>query len=127
MPFCPECRKSYETGVVLCRDCRSTLVDELPTAVGWDQSGYVLLREVPDAVTAAMWQGALESQGLHPVVQSHVLPAYGSVMRDWSAQAWGALVVQNDEYEEAKAVLDDFLSTAELKAPGEDEDPEAGT
>ena len=127
MPFCPECRKSYETGVVLCRDCQSTLVDALPAAVGGDESGYVLLRDVPDAVTAAMWQGALESQGLHPVVQSHALPAYGSVMRDWSAQAWGALVIPNDEYEEAKSVLDDFLSTAESKAPGEDEDPEAGT
>ena len=126
MPFCPECRRSYEAGVVLCRDCQSPLVDELPVAVGGDESGYVLLHEVPDAVTAAMWQGALESQGLHPVVQSNALPAYGSVMRDWSAQAWGALVVPNDEYEEAKSVLEDFLTTAESKAPGEGEDPEAG-
>ena len=30
MPFCPECRKSYETGVILCRDCQSHLVEELP-------------------------------------------------------------------------------------------------
>jgi hypothetical protein len=126
MPFCPECRKPWETGVVLCKDCRSTLVDELPAEVGWDESGYVLLREVPDAVTAAMWQGALESQGLHAVVQSNVLPAYGNVRRDWSSRAWGALIVQGEEYEEAKAVLEDFLSTAEAKAPGEDEDPEAG-
>jgi hypothetical protein len=125
MPFCPECRRSYETGVVLCRDCQSHLVDELPKAAGWDESGYVLLREVPDSVTAAMWLGALESQGLHPVVQSNALPAYGNVLRDWSAQTWGALVVPSSEYEEAQVVLDDFLSTAASKAPGEDEDPEA--
>jgi len=124
MAFCPECRKSYEPGVVLCRDCRSTLVDDLPEAAGWDQSGYVLLREVPDSITAAMWQGALESQGLHPVVQSNALPAYGNVLRDWSANSWGALIVPHDEYEEARAVLDDFLATAESNAPGEGEDPE---
>jgi hypothetical protein len=98
----------------------------LPKVAGWDESGYVMLREVPDSITAAMWQGALESQGLHPVVQSHALPAYGNVLRDWSAQAWGALVVPSSEYEEAQVVLDDFLSTAASKAPGEDEDPEAG-
>ena len=125
MPFCPGCRKPYEAGVVLCRDCQSSLVEELPKAAGWDESGYVLLREVPDSITAAMWQGALESQGLHPVVQSNALPAYGNVLRDWSAQTWGALVVPNDEYEEATAVLNDFLLTAASKAPGEDEDPEA--
>jgi len=125
MPFCPECRRSYETGVVLCRDCQSSLVDELPKAAGWDESGYVLLREVPDSITAAMWLGALESQGVHAVVQSNALPAYGNVLRDWGAHMWGALVVPHDEYEEATSVLDDFLSTAESKAPGEDEDPEA--
>ena len=127
MAFCPECRKSYEPGVILCRDCRSALVDELPAAVGGADSAYVLLREVPDSVTGAMWQGALESQGLHPIVQSHALPAYGNVLRDWSAQTWGALIVPGEEYEEARIVLEDFLSTAATGAPAEDEDlgPEA--
>ena len=124
MPFCPECRRSYEPGVVLCRDCRSTLVDQLPRAVGWEDSGFVVLRDVPDAVTAAMWLGALESQGLHPVVHSNALPAYGNVLRDWKTEAWGALIVPSEEFDEAKAVLDDFLATAEAKAPAEGEDPE---
>ena len=35
----------------------------MPKVAGWDESGYVMLREVPDSITAAMWQGALESQG----------------------------------------------------------------
>lgn len=127
MPFCPDCRKSYEEGVVLCRDCRSSLVDELPPG---DEGPFVVLREVPDPVTAAMWRGALESQGVHAVVQSNALPAYGEVLRDWSAQAWGALMVPRDEFDEAKAVLEDFLATAAEKAPEpdqaqEDEAPES--
>jgi hypothetical protein len=93
-------------------------VDELPPG---EDGPFVVLREVPDAVTAAMWQGALESQGVHAVVQSNALPAYGEVLRDWSAQAWGALMVPREEFDEARSVLEDFLATAAEKAPAEDE------
>jgi hypothetical protein len=120
VPFCPECHASYEPGVVLCRNCRVELVDVLAPAEDGDP--FVSLRDVPDAVTAAMWQGALESQGIHVVVHSNALPAYGQVLRDWSAQAWGTLRVPRAEYDEAAAVLADFLATAAEKAPAEDED-----
>ena len=118
MPFCPECRKSYEEGVVLCRDCRAGLVDSLADAgasgeeTGVEWVSLVPLRPVPNAVTAAMWRGALESQGLHPVVRSNALPAYGEVLRDWSATSWGSLLVPEEELEEATSVLDDFIATA---------------
>ncbi len=118
MPFCPECRKFYEEGVVLCRDCRSSLVEELPEG---EDAPFVPLHDVPDAVTAAMWQGALESQGIHVVVRSNALPAYGQVLQDWSVNAWGALMVPRAEFDEAKAVLEDFLATAAERAPEADQ------
>jgi hypothetical protein len=118
MPFCPECRKSYEEGVVLCRDCRSELVAELAP----DEAPFVPLRDVPDSVTGAMWQGALESQGLHVVLQSHALPGFGEqILRDWKSQAWGTLMVPRAEYDEAYAMLEDFLATAAEKAPEADQ------
>ena len=120
MPFCPECHASYEEGVVLCRNCRAALVDSLPP--GGAEDAFVELRDVPDAVTGAMWQGALESQGIHAVIRSHALPAYGEVLRDWSAKAWGSLLVPRGEYDEASAVLADFLDTAATKAPEAEED-----
>lgn len=118
MPFCPECHASYEEGVVLCKNCRATLVEEIPPG----DDLFASLRDVPDAVTGAMWLGALESQGIHAVVRSNALPAYGDVLRDWSTKAWGALLVPRDEYDEAKAVLEDFLATAATKAPAPEED-----
>ena len=118
MPFCPECHASYEEGVVLCRNCRATLVENLPES----DEPFAVVRDVPDAVTGAMWQGALESQGLHAVVRSNALPAYGDVLRDWSTKAWGALLVPREEYDEAKSVLEDFLATAATKAPEPEED-----
>ena len=120
MPFCPECRKSYEDGVVLCRDCRAPLVAELPRE-GQEDDLFVDLRDVPDAVTGAMWQGALESQGVHAVIRSHALPAYGDVLRDWSTKAWGSLLVPREEFAEARAVMEDFLATAAEKAPEADQ------
>ena len=120
MPYCPECHASYEEGVVLCRNCRAALVEVLPP--GESDDPFVDLRDVPDAVTAAMWQGALESQGIHAVVHSNSLPGYGDVRRDWSTKAWGTLRVPREEYDEASAVLADFLDTAATKAPAPEED-----
>ena len=124
MHLCPECRTAYEPAVVLCRSCRIPLVDpaEVPPTDGereWVE--LVAIRSVPDAVTGAMWNGALQSQGLHSFVRSHAIPAYGEVLRDWTTRAWGTLVVPADEAVEATLVLDDFLATAASSAPVEGE------
>lgn len=124
MRLCPECRTAYDPAVVACKSCRVPLVDsdELPPAQGereWVE--LAAIRPVPNAVTGAMWKGALESQGLHPVIRSNALPAYGEVLRDWTTRDWGMLLVPADEAEEATLVLDDFLATAEASAPAADE------
>jgi hypothetical protein len=130
MRLCPECRTPYDPAVVACRTCRVPLVDpaDVPPSSGereWVELAEI--RPVPNAVTGAMWKGALESQGLHPVIRSNALPAYGEVLRDWTTRDWGMLLVPADEAAEAALVLDDFLATAEASAPGEDEaDGDAG-
>ncbi len=128
MRLCPECRTAYDPAVVLCRSCRVPLVDpaEVPPAEGereWVE--LVAVRPVPNAVTGAMWKGALESQGLHPFIRSHAIPAYGEVLRDWTTQDWGTLLVPADEAHEATLVLDDFLATAAASANDGDADLEA--
>ena len=127
MSLCPECRTVYEPAVVLCRSCRVPLVDpgEISHPEGEGEREWVELvavRPVPDAVTGAMWKGALESQGLHPFVRSHSIPAYGEVLRDWTTRAWGTLLVPADEASEAALVLDDFLATAAASAVDGDGD-----
>jgi len=128
MPICPECRTPFEPGVVACRNCRVPLVDSAdPSAEAGGEPSleWITLTDVspvPNAVTAAMWKGALESQGLHPVVRSHAIPAYGEVLRDWTTRAWGTLLVPEDEIAEARMVLADFLATAETRGGATDED-----
>ena len=133
MPICPECRTTYPEGVVLCRDCRVALVDSLEGVAdadahegGEERSEWVSLvplRDVPDPVVAALWKGALESQGLHAVVRSRALPGYGQVLQDWNTRAWGTLLVPADELEEARAVLVDFIAAAANSPLAEDEEP----
>lgn len=120
MPICPECRRTWPDGVVLCRDCRVTLEDTLDDT----RVTLVPLRDVPDPVIAALWQGALESQGVHAVVHSRALPGYGQILQGWNSPAWGELLVPEDELEEARTVLADFLAAAASQQPlSEDEEP----
>lgn len=119
MPICPECRTTWPEGVVMCRDCRVGLVDALDDT----HVHLVPLRDVPDPVIAALWQGALESQGLHPVVHSRALPGYGQILQGWNSPAWGELLVPAEELAEAQVVLADFITTAENLPLGEDEEP----
>jgi hypothetical protein len=126
MPVCPECHLSYPEGVVACRSCRVPLVDALGEGEAGDEAWVemVSLRAVPNAVTGAMWRGALESQGIEAIVRSHALPAHGEVLHDWKTEAWGVLLVPSDVLEEAKLVLDDFIATAREQGPALDEDTE---
>ena len=127
MHLCPECRTAYEPAVVLCRSCRVPLVDpaELPSVEGereWVE--LVPIHPVPNGIAAALWKGALESQGLHPFIRSHSIPAYGEVLRDWTTRDWGMLLVPAEEAAEAALVLDDFLATAASSAPEEGDEAE---
>jgi len=143
MPVCPECNRTWPAGVVLCRDCRVALVepgeagersitrgadpDEVDDVdepgEGGEWVSLVPLRDVPDAVIAALWQGALESQGLHPVVRSRTLPGYGQILQGWNSPAWGELLVPEDELAEAQVVLADFIAAAANSPLAEDEEP----
>ena len=69
-----------------------------------------------------MLVGALESQGLHPRLMHHELPAHGAVLRDWGTSAWGDIRVLENELEEARLILDDFREALARMAPLREED-----
>lgn len=68
--------------------------------------------------------GALESQGLHPRLVHHELPAHGAVLRDWGTTDWGDIRVPEAEAEEALLVLEDYREALGRMSPLEEEDPD---
>jgi hypothetical protein len=114
--------------VVACRACGVVLEEGDSPEEGREGSELVrlvTLAPVSSLVEGSMLRGALESQGLHPRLVSHLLPAHGQILRDWATHHWGELRVPEDEVEEARLVLEDFRE-AVSRIPPLDATPEGG-
>jgi hypothetical protein len=85
-------------------------------------SGPTIVHRVPDAAAGALLCGMLEHHGVHAVLRSTTLPAYGSVPRDWSTTAWGEILTPAAEADAARALIADYLSEIERGGRVRDED-----
>lgn len=119
MKHCPECHAIYGDDIAACPRCREVLV-EGPVP----RPGPTVVHRVPDAAAGALLCGMLEHHGVHAVLRSATLPAYGSVPRDWSTTAWGEILVPAIEAEAARALIADYLSELERGGRVRDEDVE---
>jgi hypothetical protein len=126
MAFCPECRLEYPPAIVMCRSCGGQLSEGALAEEGEPHLiRLVSLAQVAGLVEGSMLIGALESQGLHPRLVHHMLPAHGAVLRDWGTTAWGDIRVPETEVEEARLVLEDFREAVGRMDPlGSEEDPQ---
>lgn len=124
MPFCPECGTEYAPEIVACPRCRVVLVSERPTP--GDEASPTVVHRVPDAAAGALLCGVLEHAGIRAILRSATLPAYGTVMRDWSTTSWGEILVARSELDDARAVITDYLGALEHGGMVRDEDVEEG-
>ena len=71
MPYCPECRYEYLSGVDKCPDCGSDLVDELPEIrSALEDVDWVALKPVPGMIYAKMVAEVLDQRGIPNYIQS---------------------------------------------------------
>lgn len=117
MKHCPECGKRYDDDIAACPACREVLVDGAPP-----DPGPTIVHRVPDAAAGALLCGMLEHHGVHALLRSTTLPAYGSVPRDWSTTAWGEILTPASEAAAARALIADYLSELERGGRVRDED-----
>lgn len=87
-------------------------------------SGPTVVQRVPDAAAGALLCGVLEHHGIHALLRSATLPAYGSIPRDWSTTAWGEILTPAEEAEEARAIIVEYLQALEGGGRVRDEDVE---
>jgi hypothetical protein len=118
--WCPECGREFERAIVACPDCRAILADEPPSQAGEP----AVVHRVPDAAAGALLCGMLEQNGVPAVLRSGSIPGYPAVARDWSTTAWGEILVRDDQIDEARALIADYLSALERGGLVRDEDVE---
>lgn len=117
MKHCPDCGRDYDDDIVACPACREVLV-----AGAAPGPGPTVVHRVPDAAAGALLCGMLEHHGIHALLRSTTLPAYGQVLRDWSTTAWGEILTPAGEAEAARALIADYLSELERGGRVRDED-----
>ncbi len=113
MAFCPKCRAEYIDEVKECPDCQVKLVDVLPPKDEPEYVDLVELEKVPDEVSGVMMKGILESSGIDVVLKAAKIPWYDGIASTWSTYYWGILLVPEEELEQSRKILDDYLGSLE--------------
>lgn len=125
--ICPECKTAYPPEVVACPRCREVLEEEPESP---EEGGGKLVTElqvvhrVPDIAAGHMLRGVLEHQGINALLRSNTLPGYGDVRADWGTTAWGDILVADEDADEARAILTDYLEALQRGGAVRDEDVE---
>lgn len=118
--WCPECGRGYAVEIVACPACRVVLADEPPV----HSREPVVVHRVPDAAAGALLCGVLEQSGVPAVLRSASIPGYPAVGRDWSTTAWGEILVPEEQLDEARALIADYLAALERGGAVRDDDIE---
>lgn len=109
MPFCPKCRSEYKEGMRICPECDVELVEELPEEevefVKWR-----VVRKLPNAMVGNMLKSLLESEGIRAEIRSLTIPWLDGVRSSWSEESWGELLVPEEQFEQAKEIVDEYMS-----------------
>jgi hypothetical protein len=99
--FCPTCKSEYRPGFDKCVDCGVSLVESLPNDMAPDRSELLAVLTTPDAASLPGVTASLDAAGIPYVVQDKT---------ERSGQVVAELLVPQDRYEEAFALLNDELA-----------------
>jgi hypothetical protein len=114
MPFCPQCKYEYQTGVSTCPDCKKLLVDRLPDESDeedpvFDDNDFVTLPDLPGKVYAEMIKGALEKKGITCYIHSQGLMEAAGVTGTGLPLHASRLYVPKDRYDECLEIQQQML------------------
>lgn len=125
MPYCPICRYEYSPGIRTCPDCGAELVPDLPPEVESPNPEKEMVTKsvfkAPDEFAALTIQSALEAEGITSEVRSFQIAMYDGIAM-MQKPFWGEVLVLEEDFERAKQIVEDFLSTeGKTEIPEEDD------
>jgi hypothetical protein len=119
MPFCPNCKYEYTSGIAVCPDCNETLVDTLAenksfTAAVTPDNSWVGVCKIGGQLRSEIAKGALDSNNIPSVLISssfHNAGGYASLTTGLlpRAAAGEILMVPREYREEAELILEAVL------------------
>lgn len=125
MPYCPNCRTEYKSGIRRCADCDAELVDALPEEDEQvPDTGLVQLAVFPNAAEARLIQELLKNNGIEAVLRGDMDPI-GNV-----TGTGPALLVEEDALPQAQEIYEAFFSGSDGEAdeiPPEDDSGETNS
>ena len=116
MPFCPQCKAEYTEEISMCADCQVELVSERPPDDIVEYVDWEIVHHAPNEVAGNMIKGILEDAGIDVVLRSHGINALGGIKEDWSEPYWGEVMVQADDLERGKEIIDEYLASLPTNA-----------
>ena len=75
MPWCPKCKNEYMDGIIVCADCGTALVDELPRETAGDAPviiGTFSLKEAAETALTYLLYGGVSTAALIPAEKDEV-------------------------------------------------------
>jgi hypothetical protein len=109
--FCPKCLYEYEKGITKCPDCGSLLVEEDPAKEDEGDLPDIRVAEaadVDDDLEAGALRSMLDAEGIHSFLRVNVLPHTNIVLGFFRKKSYGTIIVNREELEKAKKVVEDF-------------------
>jgi len=105
VPYCPECRTEYLSGIGICSDCKAELVEALPPDQTRADAPLAVLATFPNSAGAHLVLELLEQNGIPAVLRGDVDPI-GNVV---SAVA-PALLVEKPDLARAQEIYNAFFA-----------------
>ena len=121
MPWCPECKMEYISGIKQCADCQVPLVDEKPSTDNpLTSNQMVAVALLENEIEAAVLKGVLADNGINSIIHDFIISQYN--LPEYGKNGWGELMVLDGDYENAKFIISEYLNSIENYNPEKETD-----
>ncbi len=111
MPFCPDCRKTFQDDVLTCDECYVDLLPDLAPAQFSEYVNWQIVCSVPNEVAGYILRSVLEDEGLQVHLYSHEMPFCGGIKGHPGKSEWGDILVPADSVRHAHDCINTYYDS----------------